>query len=347
MAWLRRVLAHWALARSTTALIEASGGAPREVRGMTLDPRLQFIEARARERAIPWEEMTVERLRAQTAVLADMFGGSRVAGVRRQRIFMPGRSYSVPARLYLPKVRDNRAAMLVYFHFGAGVLGSLANCDRLCGLIAKFAGAPVLSVEYRLAPDYPFPTGLEDALHAYAWAIENAARYGAPVRRVAVGGDSIGANFASVIAQQQRSGRTPAALQLLIYPGVDWVSDTPSMHDFADAFPLTAEALDFCMKRYIPEGADPANPRLSPGRTQDLKGLPPALVYTAGFDMLLDQGEAYADRMAEAGVKIVQRVRFDSLPHGFVSFPSAAPAAEAALKRIARDTAAALKSHNH
>ncbi|HWA01676.1 MAG TPA: alpha/beta hydrolase [Caulobacterales bacterium] len=344
MAWLRRVLAHTALSRSTTALLEASGGEPRRVRGMTLDPRLQFIEARARERAIPWEDMTVERLRAQTEALADLFGGGRVGGVRAQRIFMPGRSFSVPGRLYLPQVRDNRAAMLVYFHFGGGVVGSLENCDRLCALIAKMAGAPVLSVEYRLAPDHPFPVGLDDATHAYAWAIDNAARYGAPVRRVAVGGDSIGASFAAIIAQEMRGGRTPPWLQLLIYPVTDWVSDTASMSEFADAFPMTAQTVDFFIKNYIPDGVDPADTRLSPGRARDLSGLAPALVYTAGFDMLLDQGESYADRLAEAGVKVLQRARFDALAHGFVSYPSATPAAESALKRIARETAAALKS---
>ncbi|HVY85936.1 MAG TPA: alpha/beta hydrolase [Caulobacterales bacterium] len=344
MAWLRRVLAHVALSRSTTALLEASGGAPREVRGMTLDPRIQFLEARARERATPWEDMTVAHLRAQTEALADMFGGGRVGGVRAQRIFMPGRSYSVPGRLYLPQVRDNRAAMLVYFHFGGGVVGSLENCDRLCGLIAKFAGAPVLSVEYRLAPEYPFPIGLEDAFHAYSWAVENAARYGAPVRRVAVGGDSIGGNFAAIIAQEQKPTRAAPALQLLIYPAVDWLSEAPSMREFGDAFPLTAETIHYFMHQYIPEGVDPADPRLSPARAADVSGLAPALIYTAGFDMLLDQGEAYADRLAEAGVKVIQRARFDSLPHGFVSMSSATPAAEAAIKRIARETAAALKT---
>jgi acetyl esterase/lipase len=131
-------------------------------------------------------------------------------------------------------------------------------------------------------------------------------------------------------------------LQLLIYPAVDFVSDTPSMHDFSDAFPLTAETVDFFLRRYLPEGLDPSGPRVSPGRTQDLRGLARALVYTAGFDMLLDQGQAYADRLKEAGVK-TDYARFDSLPHGFVAMPSVAPAAEAAIRRIAKETAAALK----
>jgi acetyl esterase/lipase len=343
LSWLRKALAHLALSRSDAALIKASGGSPRTVRGMTLDPRLQFLEARARERAIPWEAQSPAALRAHTAALSDIFGGAPVGKVRVERVYITGRSHSVPARLYLPLVRDNSAAMLVYFHFGGGVVGTLENCHRLCGLIAREAGAPVMSVDYRLAPEHKFPTGLEDAIAAYLWGVENAARYGAPVRKAAVGGDSIGGNFAAIVAQEFRKSRPPV-LQLLIYPAMDLVSDTPSMHDFADAFPLTAETVDFFLKHYLPEGVDPSEPRLSPGRVQDLRGLAPALIYTAGFDMLLDQCEAYAERLREADVKVAYAC-FESLAHGFVAFPSAAPAAEAALRRIASETASALKGN--
>lgn len=345
MAWLSKALAHLALSRSDAALIKASGGQARSVRGMTLDPRLQYLEARARRRAVDWAVVSVETLRARTEALSEMFGGPAVPEVRAEKLFITGRSHSTPARLYLPTVRDNKAAMLVYFHSGGGVVGSLESCHRLCALIAKAAGAPVLSVQYRLAPEHRFPIGLDDAQSAFAWAVANAARYGAPAGKAAVGGDSMGGNFAAVIAQEGRRARPPAPmLQLLIYPGLDLVSDTASMHDFADAFPLTAETMQFFTRHYLPEGADPSAPRLSPGRAQDLSGLAPALIYTAGFDMLLDQGEAYAERLAEAGVK-VKRERFDALPHGFVAFSSASPAAQAALGRIATETAAALKGN--
>jgi len=342
LSWLRKALVHLALSRSAETLLKASGGAPRTVRGMTLDPRLQFLEAQARLRAVPWDQQTPRRLREQTGQMSEVFGGASVGGVRTERVYVTGRSHSVPCRLYLPTVRDNSAAMMVYFHFGGGVVGSLETCHRFCGLIAKEAGAPVLSVEYRLAPEHKFPTGLDDATAAYLWAVDNAARYGAPVGKAAVGGDSMGGNFAAVIAQAHRKTKAPV-LQLLIYPGLDFVSDTRSMHDFADAFPLTAETVDFFLKNYLPPEADPSDPRLSPGRTQDLRGLAPALIYTAGFDMLLDQGEAYAQRLEEAGVKVAYK-RFDTLCHGFVAFPTATPAAEAALRLIARETAAALKA---
>jgi acetyl esterase/lipase len=341
LSWLRKALAHIALSRSEAALIKASGGSPRVVRDMTLDPRMQFLESKARERGADWSAITPAQLRAQTDAMCETFGGGTVRNVRTERVYVTGRSHSVPARLYLPLVRDNSAAMLVYYHFGGGVIGSLECCHRLCGLIAREAGAPVMSVDYRLAPEFKFPVGLEDCMAAYVWAVENAARYGAPVGKAAVGGDSMGGNFAAIVAQEYRKTKPPV-LQLLIYPGLDLVSDTPSMHDFADAFPLTAETVDFFMKHYLPDTADPSDPRISPGRVQDLRGVAPALIYAAGFDMLLDQGEAYANRLEEAGVKVAY-TRFDSLPHGFVAFPSATPAAEAALRRIARETSAALK----
>lgn len=343
MGWLRKALAHLALSRADAALIKEAGGEPRSVRGFTLEPRLQALEANARKRPIDWATITPAQLRARTEALSEIFGGGRVKEVRTQRIYITGRSHSVPGRLYLPRVRDNAAAMLIYCHFGGGVVGSLESPHRLCALIAKYAGAPVLSVEFRLAPEHKFPAGLDDAMAAYLWGVENSARYGAAVRRAAIGGDSIGGGFAAHIAQEARKMRGMApVLQLLIYPTLDWVSDTPSMHDFADAFPLTAEMVDFFRDNYFPPNADPSDPRASPGRVQDLKGVAPALVYTAGFDMLLDQGESYADRLTEAGVKVT-RACFDTLPHGFIAFPSAAPAAEAAVRRIARETADALK----
>ena len=341
MSWIQKVLAHLALARPEASLIKASGGEPRTVRGMTLDPRYQFLEAQARKRPANWSIMTPELMRAQTDAFAEIFGGPKVAQVRTEKVYITGRSHSVPARLYLPHVRDNSAVMMVYYHFGGGVIGSLECCHRLCALISREAGAPVLSVDYRLAPEHKFPAGLEDALSAYSWALDNASRFGAPAGKAAVGGDSMGGNFAAIVAQETRGPRGPA-LQLLIYPAVDFVSDTPSMHDFADAFPLTAQTVEYFTKNYLPEGTDPSEPRMSPGRVQDLRGLAPALVYTAGFDMLLDQGAAYAQRLMESGVKASYKC-FESLPHGFVAFPSVTPVGEAAIRQIARETAAALK----
>ena len=343
MFWLRKALARLALSRSDAALIKACGGGPRTVRGANMDARFQFIEDQARKRPVDWTIVTPQQLRAQFDRASAMFGGAPVRDVRTERVFVTGRSHSAPCRLYLPKVRDNSAPMLVYFHSGGGVIGSLESCHRLCGLIAKAAGAPVLSVEYRLAPEHRYPVGLGDARAAYLWAFENAARYGAPGRAAAVGGDSQGGSFAAALAHEARAGRLPQpVLQLLIYPGVDAVSDTASMHDFADVFTLSDDLLQNFIKWHFPESADLSDPSISVLRAADFRGLAPALVYTAGFDMLRDQGEAYADRLVEAGVPVT-RACFETLPHAFVSFPAVAPVAEAALQRIARETAAALK----
>lgn len=341
MSWLRKALVRLALSRPDATLVRESGGTPRVARGMTLDARMQFLEHNARKRARPRSQVTPEFLRAQAEAGAALFGGPKVSGVVVERVFITGRSHSTPARLYLPRVRDNRAPMLVYFHFGGGVIGSPNCCDRLCALIAKAAGAPVLSVQYRLAPEHKFPVGLEDAIAAYQWALANAARYGAPVGKAAVGGDSMGGGFAAIIAQEFARTKPPV-LQLLIYPGVDFANDMQSMRDFADAWPLTLETVEYYMSHYLPEGADRTAPRLSPGRVADLSGLAPALIYTAGFDILLDQGAAYAERLRAAGVK-TSYACFESLPHAFVAFPAAAPAAEAAIQRIAEETAVALK----
>ena len=167
MSWLRKALVQLALWRSDAALVKAAGGTARSVRGMTLDPRFQFIEAQARKRGVDWASMSPAQMRAQTEAGVALFGGAPVRNVRTERVYITGRSHSVPGRLYLPLVRDNAAAMLVYFHFGGGVVGSLECCDRLCGLIAREAGAPVLSVDYRLAPEHKFPAGLEDAMAAW------------------------------------------------------------------------------------------------------------------------------------------------------------------------------------
>lgn len=341
MSWLRKFITLMVLSQPEASLIKASGGEPRTVRGITLDPRFQFIEAQARKRPVNWVTMTPAQMRAQEQEFSNIGGGRLAPGVRTEKVYITGRSHSVPALLFLPDVRNNASAMLVYYHWGGGVVGTPQSPRRMLSLIAKEAGAPVLSVDYRLAPEHKFPAGLEDATAAYLWALDNAARYGAPARKAAVGGDSQGGNFAAVIAQDMRGPRAPV-LQILIYPAVDYVSETPSMHDFADAFPLTAQTVDFFIRSYLPEGADPSDPRLSPGRVQNLSGLAPALIYTAGFDMLADQGEAYAQRLREAGVPTAFAC-FESMPHGWVEYPALSPVAEAAIRRVARETAAALK----
>jgi len=193
----------------------------------------------------------------------------------------------------------------------------------------------VLSVDYRLAPEHRFPAGLEDVLAAYRWARDNSVRFGAPDGRVAIGGDSMGGAFAAVLAQEmKRTGEPQPSLQLLIYPAVDVASETQSMTTYADAYPLSRPTMEWFMGHYLGPDADPADPRVSPIRCEDLAGLAPALVITAGFDPLVDQGEAYAKRLRDAGVPVVYRC-YDSLAHAFTAFTGVVPAADIACREIA------------
>jgi acetyl esterase/lipase len=202
-------------------------------------------------------------------------------------------------------------------------------------MLAKAMRGPVLSVDYRLAPEHRFPAGLDDVMAAYRWARDHAARFGAPPDRAAIGGDSIGGEFAAVICQElRRLGEPQPALQLLLYPAVDAASETPSMTDYADAYPLSREIIAWFVGHYVGPDADLADPRLSPARTLDFSGLAPALIATAGFDPLVDQGEAYARRLLAAGGAVTYRC-YDSLVHGFAAYTGAVPAADAACREIA------------
>lgn len=339
MRWIARA----AINRSDAALIRASGGAPRTAGGRTLDPRFQFLEAQARK-AKPPRELTPEMGRAQTRQLAYMFGGKIEPGVTFQdQQIVTGRR-NIPGRLYKPAKQDPATPIFVFCHFGGGVVGDLDTCHAFCSILANAIEGVVLSVDYRLAPEHKWPAGLEDCIAAYEWAVAHAAQFGAPSGRAAIGGDSMGGNFSAIIAQEmKRRGAKAPVVQLLIYPATDVASTAPSMTTYADAFPLTAQTMAWFMANYLPEDADLKDPLLSPLYTEDLTGLAPALIYTAGFDPLVDQGHAYADRLAAAGVT-VRRHCFDHLAHGFTAFTGVIPAADAACRRIAAETAEMLKA---
>lgn len=337
---LTRWVARAALSRPDAALVASSGGAPRMVDGRTLDPRFQFLEARARMRPIP-ALLTPAIARAQTRELVRLFGGRMEPGVRAQPLTLHLEGRSLPARAYRPEDQDLARPAMAYFHFGGGVVGDLDTCHAFCSILAKAMRAPVLSVEYRLAPEHPFPAGLEDARDAYLWLLDHADQFAAPKGIASIGGDSMGGNFAAVVAQEAKRAGFPApAFQLLIYPATDMTAEAGSMLSFGDAFPLTRDTMSWFMSHYLPAGADRRDVRLSPALAPDLSGLAPALVYTAGFDPLADQGAAYAQALRAAGVPVTFRC-FDSLAHGFTAFTGAIPAADAACRAMAQEAARA------
>ena len=311
-----------------------AGGGVVHIGGRTLDPRFQFLAAQG-AKGPAMSAFPADVARAGIAQSLLPVQGAVEAGVRIEALSVPGGEGDVPARSYHPKDQDPDAPLMVYAHFGGGVIGDLDTCEVFCTILARIARCPVLSVEYRLAPEHRFPAGLDDMLAAYRWARENTARFGAANGAVAIGGDSMGGNFSAIIAQEmKRAGEPQPVMQLLIYPAMDVASDSPSMTTYGACYPLSRATMEWFMGHYMGPEDSPTNPRLSPGREDDLTGLAPAVIATAGFDPLVDQGEDYARRLRLAGVPTVYRC-YDHLAHGFTAFTGAVPAADAACREIA------------
>lgn len=241
-----------------------------------------------------------------------------------------------PARLYLPE-GEGPWPTLVYLHGGGFVIGDLDTHDQTCRLICRDAETAVLAIDYRLAPEHPFPAAVEDALAAVRWAAEHRAELGGG-DVLAVGGDSAGGNLSAVVAQT-----VPELLdaQVLIFPATHMLGDYASRRDNAHGYFLEEPLLVWFTVNYLGSHSDLDDPRLSP-YLGDVTGVPPALVVTVEYDPLRDEGEAYADKLAEAGVR-VDRVRYDGLVHGFIDMVSMSAAAKEALD----DTVARVRTLLH
>ncbi len=230
----------------------------------------------------------------------------------------------VPARRYVPP--GTARGTLVFLHGGGFIMGGLDTHDALCRTVASAAQVRVLSVDYRLAPEHPFPAAVEDALTVWDWAV---AHEPGPL---GVGGDSAGGNLAAVIAGQRRGASGPV-VQALLYPVVDMVGEYASIARFGTGFLLTEAGLHACAEMYMPTGVDRGEPRLSPLRG-NLAGVAPAVVSTAGVDPLVDQGYAYGEALRAAGAGAALRCE-EGLVHGFADFAGVVPAARQAVRRWA------------
>lgn len=225
----------------------------------------------------------------------------------------------VPVRVYRPELKDT-PPVLVYFHGGGWVLGSLETHDAICRALANAARCVVIAVDYRLAPEHPFPHGLQDCQAVVRWVQESSVQLGLDGERVAVGGDSAGGNLAAAVANSNRDENgKPLCHQLLIYPVIDAERATESYRENAEGYLLTALGMKMFWELYLGEASASESALASPARLVDLAGLPPATIVTAQYDPLRDEGEIYAERLKAAGNQVALR-RWDGVFHGFVGF---------------------------
>lgn len=282
---------------------------------MSLDPQTQaLLDQIAALDAPPLNTMSPAEAR-QAAKAMDLNGpGEPVAQVENRVI--PGPAGELPVRLYAPAGSGPFPA-LVFFHGGGWVIGDLDTQDRGCRALTNRAGCVVCSVDYRLAPEHKFPAAPEDCYAATQWVAAQAASLKVDPARIAVGGDSAGGNLAAVVALMARDRNgPPLCFQLLIYPATDAACDTVSYRVNADGYLLTKEMMLWFWKHYVRSDRDRHEALASPLRATSVAGLPPALVLTAEFDPLRDEGEAYAARLRDAGVP-VQLSRYAGMIHGF------------------------------
>ncbi|MCW3005630.1 MAG: lipase/esterase [Solirubrobacterales bacterium] len=297
-----------------------------------IDPEIRAILMRLLRGREEAHELPISVLRAGHELEnAELCGpGEPVAGVRDVLVATP--TGDVPVRIYLPRGPAPHLS-LAYFHGGGWAIGSIDSFDAVCRALANASGALVASVDYRLAPEHRFPAALDDCLAVTRWLSEHAQELGAATRAVAVGGDSAGGGLAAVVARRLRDDpEVDLRWQLLIYPTCDALQASESNTLFAQGFGLTKAAMRRYWDLYL-DGVDGMDPDASPLYAQDLEGLAPALILTAGYDVLRDEGEAYGRSLERAGVPVV-RLRYETAIHGFWRWQQAAALARTAVADV-------------
>lgn len=302
--------------------------------GQQLDLDVQML-LRVAALAPQPEKGSVEDVRRRSRRSAAVLAGAPIPVRKVESLVVPGPDAGLRARLYTPPSRRGSLPLLVYLHGGGWVGGDLDTHDPPCRFLAANAGTLVLAVDYRRAPEHRFPAAVEDAVAAMRWAAEHAAELGADPARIAVGGDSAGGNLAAAASRLARDHGGPLpVLQLLLYPVTDLSQKRPSYRLFGEGFFLDEPDMDWYRDRYLPDPAAVGDPRASPLIAEDLTGLPPAYIATAGFDPLRDEGEAYVEALRAAGVRTALR-RHPGLIHGFAGYSALVPAGRAAMLEAA------------
>ncbi len=322
------------------AQIFLAGGKPIVRDGHPLAPDVQLILAGEARRAggVVMNLSDPAVLRREQRKAAAIAGGRPVKVGAVRDLEIDGGAGKIRARHYAPALGEG-APLLVFLHGGGFVFGDLDTHDAPCRILCRHGGMHVLAVDYRLAPEHPFPAAVEDARAALRWAQAHAAELGADPSRIGIGGDSAGANLSAVVAQIAGADGGPAPLcQLLVYPAVDRIRPYRSLELFDEGFFLTGASIRWFHEQYVSgSGVLKGDPRIGPLHAASFVGLPPALVVTAGFDPLRDEGEAYAAALSGAGVTAVVR-RFESLVHGFFNMVGVSPTSRDAVIEIAGAT---------
>jgi acetyl esterase len=308
---------------------------------MSLDPQARFVlDQIAAQGGMDLTQLSPADARAMYEKMTLPVPPEPVAHVEDRRI--DGPAGAIPVRVYRGTGAARPAPAIVFFHGGGWVIGSLESHDNLCRALANRAQAVVVAVDYRLAPEHRFPAAAEDCFATTRWVAEHGAEIGADATRIAVAGDSAGGNLAAVVALMTRDRGGPRLRhQALIYPVTDPDFERASYRENAEGYLLTRDAMRWFWDHYVPDAARRHDPYVAPLRAEKLVGLAPATVITAEFDPLRDEGEAYAERLREAGVPTTL-TRYDGQIHGFVSLHEVFDQGKAAVAAIAATLRTAL-----
>ena len=291
-------------------------GPPVVKDGRALNLQVQTIVAVGQKLRLTGDEFDVAARRKQLAD-ASAIGMPVRTGIHVVDRRIPGPAGEIPVRIYRKFGSAPRPRTVMYLHGGGWVTGDLDSHDGSCRLLADETGCVVVAVDYRLAPEHPFPAAVDDSLAAYRWIHEHADDLGVEPGKIGVMGDSAGGNLAAVVALVTRDAEVPAPVaQCLVYPATETHFTAPSHDLFGEGFMLTRAGMEWFRSQYLPDMADWDSPLAAPALAEDLSGLAPAAVFTAGFDPLRDDGRAYADALVKAGVPVQYRC-YDDMVHGF------------------------------
>ncbi|MBM4255582.1 MAG: alpha/beta hydrolase [Deltaproteobacteria bacterium] len=300
---------------------------------MPLHPQVKTVLDLMTKAGPPMHHLTPEKAREQILAMRANKGDVEPVGKVEDRT-IKGPAGDIPIRIYTPNGRGP-FPLLVYFHGGGWVVGSIETVDASCRSLTNQAGCITVSVDYRLAPEHKFPAAPEDCYAATTWTALNASSIHGDPSRLAIGGESAGANLAAAVAlMAQERGAPSIALQLLLYPVTDYACNTPSCRENGEGYFLTTEMMRWFWNHYLRNSADGENPLASPLRAKRLQSLAPAAIFTAEFDPLRDEGADYARKLRDAGIPVEYKCQ-EGLIHGYMGMAKVVEPAEKAVQDAA------------